>query len=107
MSPEEALKFFGSKKAMAEELGVTSQSVYMFFKKGRISLPCQRKIEIMSSGQLKATIRPDWTTKRPDANSIIMSSDDADIDLLHKIGFGNLSLGLSILIKHATEKGII
>lgn len=107
MSPEEALKFFGTKKAMAEELGVTSRTVYEFFRRGRISLPCQRKIEIMSSGQLKATIRPDWSNKYPDANSIIMSSDDADIDLLHKIGFGNRSLGLSILIKHATEKGII
>lgn len=109
MTPDEALEFFGTKKDMALALNVTSTTVYSFFSKGRISNQCQLKIEILTEGTLKASIKKDPDTGKyagtPGRPKIIASAVQASLTMsieaaseVIDVGLGNRSQGMRMLI---------
>ena len=54
MTLHEAIKEFGSKQALANRLGVSRQTVYLWEKKGVIPFSRQAQIELETNGKLKA-----------------------------------------------------
>jgi len=54
MTLEETLKYYGSVKAMADSIGVSRQTIYLWKEKGRIPFARQAQIELETKGKLKA-----------------------------------------------------
>lgn len=54
MTLDEAIKEFGSKSSLADRLGVSRQTVYLWEKKGKIPFSRQAQIELETNGKLKA-----------------------------------------------------
>jgi len=54
MTLDEAIKEFGSKQALANRLGVSRQTVYLWEKKGQIPFARRAQIELETNGKLKA-----------------------------------------------------
>ena len=54
MTIEETIKHFGSVTGLANAIGVTRQTVYLWQKKGKIPFARQAQIELETKGKLKA-----------------------------------------------------
>jgi len=54
MNLEEVLRYYGSVKNMANDLGVTRQTIYLWKGKNRIPYSRQAQIELSTKGKLKA-----------------------------------------------------
>jgi DNA-binding transcriptional regulator YdaS (Cro superfamily) len=55
MTPDDALKFFGSKSEIARALGVQPPSVSEWFDNGEIPEGRQYQLELATEGKLKAS----------------------------------------------------
>jgi len=54
MTLEETIKYYGSIKGLADSLGVSRQTIYLWMKKGKIPFSRQAQIELETRGKLKA-----------------------------------------------------
>lgn len=54
MSIEEIIKYYGSIKSMADSLGVSRQTIYLWKEKGKIPFARQAQIELETKGKFKA-----------------------------------------------------
>lgn len=54
MNLEEALKYYGSIKSLADAIGVSRQTIYLWKEKGSIPYSRQAQIELETRGKLKA-----------------------------------------------------
>jgi len=54
MTLEETISYYGSIKTMADSLGISRQTVYLWKEKGRIPFARQAQIELETKGKLKA-----------------------------------------------------
>lgn len=54
MTLEETISHYGSIKKMADSLGVSRQTIYLWKTKGQIPFSRQAQIELQTKGKLKA-----------------------------------------------------
>lgn len=54
MNLEQTLKYYGSIKNMADAIGVSRQTIYLWKSKGAIPYSRQAQIELETKGKLKA-----------------------------------------------------
>lgn len=54
MTLEETLKFYGGVKSLADSIGVSRQTIYLWKEKGKIPFARQAQIELETKGKLKA-----------------------------------------------------
>lgn len=58
MSPEEVLKYYGSKYRFGKETGISPPSLHNWLRWGYIPENQQCKIEVITKGALKAELTP-------------------------------------------------
>lgn len=57
MKPEDAIKYYGSVKALAAATGITHQAVYYWVREKRIPPYWEYKLQELSKGKLKRAIK--------------------------------------------------
>lgn len=55
MTIEEVINYYGSIKTLADSIGVSRQTIYLWKEKGAIPFARQAQIELESDGHLKTT----------------------------------------------------
>lgn len=64
MTADQVVRYFGTKKAAAEFLGITTAAIHQWNKRGMVPLKTQCLLEVRTKGQLKAEVAHQKTQRR-------------------------------------------